>query len=42
MLSYLVLSAVLHLYKWFRQGDKVERYIEEFDVDDYENEQDYY
>lgn len=42
MLAYLVLSAVLHIYKWLRQGNTLERSLEEFDYDDYENEQDFY
>lgn len=41
MLIYLVVSAILHIYKWLRKGDTLERSLEEFEEDDYENENDY-
>ena len=42
MLAYLVISAILHIYKWIRTGDTLERSIEEFEDDDYDNESDYH
>lgn len=44
MMFYLVVSAIIHIIKWIRKGDTLERSLEEFDYDEYEseNEQDYY
>lgn len=44
MMTYLVVSAVLHIIKWVRKGDTLERSLEELDEDEYEsdNEQEDY
>ena len=41
MLAYVVLSGIIHIYKWIRTGDTLERSIEEFEDDDYDSEHDY-
>ncbi len=41
MLAYLILSAAIHIFKWLRQGNTLERSIEEFEDDDYYSENDF-
>ncbi len=42
MLAYLIISAVIHIIKWVKQGNTLERSIEEFEDDDYDTDNDFH